>query len=53
MGLSVPLAVTISSFTFGLIDKVLSVLVCYFIIKSMPTHFLAKLPMSEALLKRK
>jgi energy-coupling factor transport system substrate-specific component len=53
MGLSVPLAVTISSFTFGLIDKVLSVLVCYFIIKSMPTHFLAKLPMSEDLLKRK
>lgn len=53
MGLSVPIAVTISSFTFGLIDKTLSVLVSYFIIKSMPLHFLAKLPMSEYILPDK
>jgi len=50
LGLSVPVAVTISSFTFGLVDKTLSVLVSYFIIKSMPMHFLAKLPMSEYIL---
>lgn len=53
MGLSVPVAVTISSFTFGLVDKTLSVLACYFIIKSMPLHFLAKLPMSEYILPPK
>lgn len=47
MGFSVPIAVTISSFSFGLVDKVLSVLVCYFIIKSMPSHFLVKLPMGK------
>lgn len=53
MGLPIPVAVTISSFTFGLVDKVLSVLVSFFIIRSMSTHFLAKLPMSEYLLKKK
>lgn len=53
LGLSVPVAVTISSFTFGLVDKTLSVLVSYFIIKSMPMHFLAKLPMSEYILPEK
>lgn len=48
MGLpTAAIAVTISSFRFGLVDKVLSVLVCYFIIKSMPSHFLVKLPMGS------
>lgn len=53
MGLSVPVAVSISSFSFGLVDKTLSVLVSYFIIKSMPLHFIAKLPMSEYILPNK
>ena len=53
MGLSIPVAVAVSSFTFGLVDKTLSVLVCYFIIKSMPLNFLAKLPMSDYILPSK
>ena len=53
LGLSIPVAVTISSFSFGLVDKTLSVLACYFIIKSMPLNFLSKLPMSEYILSRK
>lgn len=51
MGLPTAIAVTISSFCFGLVDKVLSVLVCYFIIKSMPSHFLVKLPMGSYFVK--
>lgn len=47
MGLPVAIAVAISSFCFGLVDKVLTVLVCYFIIKSMSSHFLVKLPMGK------
>ena len=53
MGMSIPVAVTVSSLTFGLVDKTLSVLVCYFIIKSMPLNFLAKLPMSDYILPPK
>lgn len=52
MGFSVPVAVTISSFSFGLVDKVLSVLVCFFIIKSMPSHFLVKLPLGKYFIKK-
>lgn len=46
-GFNIWIAVMISSFCFGLVDKVLTVLVCYFIIKSMPPHFLVKLPMGK------
>lgn len=53
LGLSIPSAVAISSFAFGLVDKTLSVLVCYFIIKSMSLRFLAKLPMSAYILPPK
>lgn len=51
MGFSIPIAVTISSLSFGLVDKVLSVLVCFFIIRSMPSHFLVKLPLGKYFIK--
>lgn len=50
-GLGKWVAVLSSSFCFGLIDKVFTVLICYFIIRSMPSHFLIKLPLGSYFIK--